>query len=135
MKTFRWLTAFFVVLLLLIILAADLGLAPAFFNLINSFSFGDKLGHFVLLGLLALLVNLGFPTRRAALLGAPLLTSSLIIAGVITLEEFSQLFLAYRSFSLLDLAANYAGIFLFGELGAAMQKMMLRASERRRETL
>jgi VanZ family protein len=43
---------------------------------------------------------------------------------VITLEELSQLFLANRRFSLLDLLANYAGIWLFGELGVMMRKRL-----------
>jgi len=38
------------------------------------------------------------------------------VAALVTLEEFSQLFFAYRSFSLLDLSCDYLGIWLGGRL-------------------
>ncbi len=41
---------------------------------------------------------------------------SLIVALVVMLEEFSQLFIRYRSFDLTDLLFDYAGIFHFGQL-------------------
>jgi VanZ family protein len=46
------------------------------------------------------------------------LKGSLIVAVIVTLEEFSQLFLHNRGFSLVDLAADYVGIILFGQLAA-----------------
>ena len=55
-----------------------------------------------------------------------LLVGSLIVALVVTLEEFSQLFIQYRSFDLTDLLFDYAGIFLFGQLAYYLTKRWLR---------
>lgn len=54
-----------------------------------------------------------------------LLKTSLFLGALVTLEEISQLFLVNRTFSLVDLAADYAGIFLFSELGAVLRKHAL----------
>lgn len=124
MRHFRLLAVGFALFLVFIILIADLGLLNDFFLFINRLPYADTLGHFILLGLLSLLVSLGFSNTRLQGSGPALLKSSLLIAGLITLEEFSQLFLANRRFSLLDLSANYAGIWLFGELGALMRKRL-----------
>lgn len=121
MRLFRRLSFIFAIILILIILAANLGIGEGFFLLVSKIPYFDTLGHFVLLGTLSLFVNLGFTSNRVRLLRLPLLKSCLILAAIITLEEFSQIFLARRSFDLLDLSANYLGIFLFGEIGAAIK--------------
>jgi polysaccharide biosynthesis protein VpsQ len=122
MSVFRRLAFWFAVLLGIIIMAADFGLAPDFFILMNRLPYADTAGHFILLGLLSLLVNLGFPSNRLGWLPIP--KASLLLAALITLEELSQIFLANRSFSFSDLLANYAGIWLFGELGVLMRKKL-----------
>lgn len=111
----------FALFLVLIVLSADFGWMYGFFRLMARLPYSDTLGHFMLLGTLSLLVSLSFPTPHLRLNRLAILKSSLIIAGIITLEEFSQLFLANRTFSLLDLSANYAGIWLLGELGAVIR--------------
>ena len=121
---FRILTVIFIFILILIIAAANLGLARELFAPIYSFPHGDVVGHFALMGTLSLLVSLGFPTQRTQIGPLHLLRGSLILLGLITLEELSQIFLDNRSFSLLDLSANYAGILLFGELGAQLRKII-----------
>ena|GEM_PF-6141368 len=45
-----------------------------------------------------------------------IITVSIMIAIFITLEEISQIFLANRHFSWLDLNCSYAGIICFGFL-------------------
>jgi VanZ family protein len=124
MSRFRPLAIGFAIFLVMIILAADFGLMSGVFIFLNRLPYGDTIGHFILLGLLSLLVSLGFPTKYVRLNGLTILKSSLLITAVITLEELSQLFLANRRFSLLDLLANYAGIWLFGELGVMMRKRL-----------
>jgi VanZ family protein len=47
----------------------------------------------------------------------------------VTLEEFSQLYLRFRSFDLVDLFFDYVGIFLFGQL-AYFIKRRRRAARR-----
>lgn len=64
----------------------------------------DKLGHFVLYGLLALFASAYFGrTKRVA--G--------ILAVLATIEEASQAWFPARTFDLWDLAATLAGIVLF----------------------
>ncbi len=79
----------------------------------------DTTGHFVLMGALCLLVNLGF--ARADRHGTPVavLRCTAWILLAVTLEEAVQTFIPIRSFSWLDLFSSYAGIGL-GGLAAAL---------------
>ncbi|MGE5643126.1 MAG: VanZ family protein, partial [Byssovorax cruenta] len=77
----------------------------------------DKAGHFILYGILALLLNLALfrsrsePSRRrfAIKLG-------LFLALLIGLEEFSQQYFSHRTFDLLDLSFSYLGLLSFSWL-------------------
>ena len=120
MRAYRRLALLFAVLLVGIILAANLGLGMDFFLWFYSIPYADKAGHFFLMGILSLLISLGFTNTRVHFLR--MLKTSLILCAVVTLEELSQIFIANRTSSLADLSANYAGIILFGEIGAALQK-------------
>ncbi|MCI0485170.1 MAG: VanZ family protein [Blastocatellia bacterium] len=113
---FKILTAVYVLVLAAIIYMADRKEYEAVFNHIKAIPFHDKLGHFFLMGLLSFVVALSFPGSRVRLWGFNILKSSLVVAGLVTLEEFSQLFIAFRSFSLADLFFDYLGIILFGQL-------------------
>jgi hypothetical protein len=116
MKNPKWLTIVFILLLVAIVFAADSRRMPVFVADLYSFPNGDKVGHFVLMGLLSLLVNLtvlsgpGRRTLRRAI------TASLVVAGVVALEEFSQRFFPSRNSSWADLASSLAGIAVFGAL-------------------
>ena len=112
----KTLTVVFVVFLICVVIVANLGLGPVVFAFLRHIPGGDKTGHFVLMGLLSLLVNLSLGAKRVSVAGLPLLKGSLIVAVGVTLEELSQLLLAYRSFDLPDLAMDYLGIIAFGVL-------------------
>jgi VanZ family protein len=114
----KWLTLAFILFLLLIVIVADVGLGGTLFAFLDRVPGGDKTGHFLLMGTLALLVNLSLSAARITAFGAQWLKGSLIVAALVTMEEFSQLGLQWRGFSLIDLAADYAGILLFGWLAA-----------------
>lgn len=96
-----------------IIVLADLGMLGVL-KFVNRIPFGDRIGHFVLYGILTLLIDL-------ALLRPPhglnpnliVLRVALILALAIGLEEFSQRFFPNRSFDLLDLAFSYLGVIFF----------------------
>ncbi len=116
MKNVKWLTILFVLLLAAIVFAADSGQMPGFVAGLYNFPNGDKVGHFVLMGLFSLLVNLAVlsgPGRRTL---RRAVTASLVVAGVVALEEFSQRFFAGRHSSWADLASSLAGIMVFGGL-------------------
>ena len=110
------LTIVFVVFLIGVVIVANLGLGPVVFRFLKYIPGGDKAGHFVLMGLLSLLVNLSFGAQRVTVGGLPLLKGSLIVMAVVTVEELSQLLLKHRGFDLLDLAMDYLGIVAFGVL-------------------
>lgn len=101
----------FFALLLLIAYWADTGSMPDALKVIYNFPNGDRLGHFVLYGVLAYLLTLAFPFRRYQVGGWMVPLGVLLALGLSTLEEASQLFIATRTPDLVDLAAGYLGIF------------------------
>ncbi len=111
----RWLiAALFLCFLAAIVIAADRGRLPGFIMAFYAFPSGDKIGHFLLIGLLSFLVNLCLPARP--LVWRDVVIASLAIALLATLEEFSQAFLRTRTASWRDLFAGYAGIICAGAL-------------------
>ena len=112
----KMLTIVFVVFLIGVVIVANLGLAPVVFAFLRYIPGGDKTGHFVLMGMLSLLVNLSLSAKRVPVAGLSLLKGSLIVMLVVTLEELGQLLLKHRSFDLSDLAMDYLGIIAFGVL-------------------
>jgi VanZ family protein len=127
----KYLTALFIVILILIVIAANLGLAPILFGFLRRIPYGDKLGHFVLMGILSLLVNLSMRATRVQIGSFDVLKGSLIVAVVVTIEEFSQIFIRSRGFSLVDLVFDYAGIVAFGMLAAYLVNQRAKTPEER----
>ncbi len=85
-------------------------------------SFGDKFNHLIAFLELTLLARLGWPRAR------PLLVAGLVLSFGLLLELL-QAPLPYRSFSLLDLVADAAGI----ALGLALAPILVNlASQGRR---
>jgi VanZ family protein len=116
----KWLTGMFVLFMISVVLAADVGLGSSLFVFLDHVPGSDKTGHFVLIGMLAFLVNMSLSAVRTRVFPVRVLRGSLIVAVIATLEEFSQLLLRNRGFSLIDLAADYAGIILFGQLAVTI---------------
>ena len=112
----------FAVFLCMLVWLADAGRGQWLFNLVRLVPGGDKTGHFILFGLLSFLLNV---VLRAAIVRygkLTLLKGSIIIALVVIAEEISQLFFASRTFDLLDLSADMAGIWFFGRLACRYLK-------------
>ncbi len=105
-------TGAFVAFIIFIIALANQGSEAFIFRLIRFVPFGDKLGHFFLVGTLACFINLSLNWRRIRLPFAHLLLGSLLVAGVMLLEEISQLWLTHRTFDLFDLTSDLLGIWL-----------------------
>lgn len=112
----KWLTAVFWIFILLIIFLADtgqLGILSAIYHI----PFADKVGHFILYGILVLLIDLtlfqSFPQRSRTSIAV---ASGLLLASLIGFEEFSQRFFENRTFSLGDLTASYLGLIVFAWL-------------------
>ena len=112
----KWLTFLFALFILLIIILADTG-NLGIFRLIYRIPYADKAGHFLLYGILALLVDLtllGSVRKQTHLWVA--VTNGLILALFIGIEELSQRHFAARTFSLDDLSASYLGVIFFSWL-------------------
>ena len=111
----RYFAALFLAFIIGLIVLADADLLPDFINAIYDFPNGDKVGHFVLYGLLNFFITRAFlsslPTRRG---GWVTLSVGLILALFVALEELSQMFFSARTFSLLDLTASLLGIIVGG---------------------
>lgn len=112
----RWLTLLFTAFILLIVVLADtgnLGVLAVLYRI----PYADKLGHFILYGILALLINLtlfrSLPHQKRISLA---LISGWILIVLIGLEEFSQQYFSNRTFSLEDLSASYMGVIFFSWL-------------------
>jgi VanZ family protein len=117
-----WLAAIALLAVIVIIILADRRALPGFINGLYAFPYGDKVGHFLLMGIVAFFVNLALHARRITIAKCPLLLGSLCVALLVTLEEFSQLFFPSRSFDLIDLAASLLGIVLLGRAALLFKK-------------
>ncbi|HRQ31885.1 MAG TPA: VanZ family protein [Anaerolineales bacterium] len=109
----KWLAILFALFLALVIGLADAGKLGVL-GFINQIPYGDKAGHFLLFGILTLLLDLTFirslPNRDPKLVA---LLVGLILALLIGAEEYSQQFFNSRTFSLLDLAFSCLGVIFF----------------------
>lgn len=75
----------------------------------------DQFLHFLLFGLLAMFAQ-QFYIKRFGLNIRKVLGVALVLLLLASVDEFSQIYREYRSFSLLDLSANYLGITGFSAL-------------------
>jgi polysaccharide biosynthesis protein VpsQ len=131
MQPTRWFLFFlFSLFLMSIIIANDLGQIKSIVSLVNSLPFGDKFGHVIFIGTLTYLLNYALAdslhqstsaqvaytkgNRLTKIGNYRILLGCLIIAVVMTIEEFSQIWIPNRTFDLGDLAANYLGISIAG---------------------
>ncbi len=103
--------------------------APELTTYVNQIPGRDKTGHFVLMGVFALLVTSSIPDRRVSLGSFAVPTGVLLVLVAATLEELSQLWLEHRRFSYTDLASSYAGILVFSALAAAFAARQSRSAE------
>ena len=87
----------------------------SYFTVVELLPFGDKIGHFCLMGMFAFVVNLALSARTFQVWKLNYLLGSLIVFAVVSAEEISQIFVRGRTFDLKDLLADALGIFIFGE--------------------
>ena len=99
-----------------LVCAADAGWLLRLTDFVHDWPHLDKVIHFTLYGVLALLANLAIlGTGRWSALRS-IVTGSVLVLIVATVEEYSNQFVAIRDYSLGDLAANYLGILVVGVL-------------------
>ena len=124
----KWLAILFGLFIITIIVLADLG-KLGFIYFLYSFKYGDKVGHFILYGILTLLTDLALFRSSAQGDSVTVISSGrqvavkvgLILAFVITLEEFSQQYFSKRTFDLIDLTASFLGVIFFSWLAVKIK--------------
>lgn len=106
----------FSALVLFISISASLGWGRPYFSYLRNVPMGDKMMHFILFGLLSFFCNLAFPSKQTNISKYQLLPISILLIVIVSIDEFSQIWLVRRSFDLRDLFCNYLGIFVFQKL-------------------
>ncbi len=101
--------ASFFAFLVMIIYQADTAHYNFAFKMMGKIPYGDKIGHIVLYGMMAFLLNYGFRGKKWLKLSV----GSLIVFIFAFLEEISQAYFPSRSFDLADVLADVIGIVLF----------------------
>ena len=109
----KWLTTLFALFIVFIILLADMG-KLGILRFVNAIPYADKIGHFILYGILTLLLDLTLtrtlprPSRKLLVLRI-----ALILSLLIGFEEYSQQYFPKRTFDLIDLTFSYLGVIFF----------------------
>ncbi len=101
-----------IIFVLYAIIAATMSWKSPLHRLVMKIPFGDKLMHALLLCGVTYSVNILLNSKKISVLGKSVLLGSLGVFVFCTVEEFSQYFVPTRTFDLIDLFANYVGIFL-----------------------
>jgi len=129
MGKMKWIAVLFALFIILIIILANLG-ELGVLRFINEIPYGDKAGHFILYGILTLLIDLSFLQKNVDLPSASVRTHpkqivfriAFILALLIGIEEYSQQFVPSRTFDLVDLAFSYLEVVFFSWLALRIKK-------------
>jgi VanZ family protein len=100
----------FFLFIIWIIIVSDAGGSNFVIDSVRAIPYGDKLGHMVLYGVLAILVNISFARRKRNHLGLPLGCALVLLFALV--EELSQgFFPSTRTLDVGDMAADLIGIY------------------------
>ena len=100
----------FVAFLVMLIASVNAGSMPQLWGPLYAIPFGDKVGHFVLMGTFAFLANLSLHCRTVQIKGCRVMLGTLIVFALVAAEEISQAFIPTRSCDAVDFVADAAGI-------------------------
>ena len=84
-----------------------------FMRILEGVPHGDKVGHFLLYGFLAGLVNVALRFRRLNIWSLDINMAGVIVICFAIAEEFTQLALAIRTFEVADMLADVLGVWFF----------------------
>ena len=110
----KYLAVLFTLFIIGVIILADQDAIPPFIRALYDFPNGDKLGHFILYGLLNFFLTSAFLSRFPPDPKRVALSVGLILALAIAAEEWSQQFFSARTVDLVDLTASYVGVVIGG---------------------
>lgn len=109
----RWLPSLMLITLAgWMIYQADRGIPNVFIRFADQYVYGDKIGHAMLYGGLALLVTVATRFRQWRIGGQRLFVGVVLVLIAALLEEGSQYFLSTRNFDLWDAFADVVGVTL-----------------------
>lgn len=118
------LTLVYILILAGIVVLADWQ-GTNYFAFLRYVPYGDKVGHFCLMGMFSFLLNLVLKAKTISAWRFRYLLGSLIVLVLVTAEEFSQMFIGGRTFDWSDLLADVLGIVIFGELARLIRRKFL----------
>lgn len=121
------LTIVYVCVLAVLVFLADKRTTQYLFKPLRNLPYGDKIGHFLLMGFFSFLLNLALNARTVSAWKFNYLLGSLIVLTVVTIEEFSQIFIRGRTFDAGDLVADAAGIIFFGEIARLIYRRTVKS--------
>ena len=104
----------YIVFIIALIVLADRGMLPGWMTGCAEFPYGDNVGHFILFGGLSMVCTVATRFKQMRFF-KPLFLGCAVTLVFVTAEEFSQLLLPTRTFSLSDLFADFAGIAIIGQ--------------------
>jgi len=123
-KIFTVFSLLFFIFILWIIYLADTGQNSRFFELIHGVPFGDKIGHFILYGVLTFGVVVATRFRVRKIASFTIFSGALYVTVFAVVEEVSQQFFAIRTLDGVDLFADGLGICLFSGLSYLLKQRM-----------
>ncbi|MEQ8811318.1 MAG: VanZ family protein [Imperialibacter sp.] len=103
----------FFLFLCFIIVMADTNHKLGLMKIIEGVPFGDKVGHFMLFGFLAGLINVALRFRRLKLWSLDINMAGVLVLCFAIAEEFTQLAFANRTFELADMLSDVLGVWSF----------------------
>jgi VanZ family protein len=102
--------------ILVLLVLADFGVLRPVTDALAGLNHLDKVVHFAMYGSLAFVVNWALVGRAGWSLLRAIVTGSSIVMIASTVDEYSNLLVPVRGWSLADLAANFLGIVCVGVL-------------------
>lgn len=110
----RFIPAIIIFLLIVTgIYLSNSGQGSVIVGFVKGLPYGDKAGHFFLFGGLAFALNYALQLRCFSLGVITLPLGSSVVLSFAIAEEFTQFYIPSRSFDLLDIYSDVAGVCLF----------------------
>ncbi len=114
------LTLAFLILIVCIVTVANLDMDVFWLVFIRNTNGGDKVGHFLLFGVMALLTNWTFKYR--GIRWPWLQLGALLVFSFAALEEVTQIWIDNRTFDYWDLLMDFSGIAVFTAAGLVLRR-------------
>lgn len=98
------------------IIQADMNKTNLIMDIGHAVPWGDKIGHFSLFGIMALLLNMTIKFKQIKIHTRRFHLGSVIVFAFAVLEEFTQLAFSTRTFDLVDMLFDLLGIGLLSSV-------------------